>query len=269
MSETCGLSTSNTKTAFLWGTVGYPTSGVEIKLFKVADNNVNDKKEAPRAVNFDLPTEDEQGEICFRGRTVMMGYLSNPDMNDVDEITKKTAEVIDDEGWMHSGDKGSRGKHGMIKITGRYKELIIGAGGENVAPVPVEDSVKRLCPAISNAVMIGDKMKYNTMLITLKCEGATGELSGTNVLAGAAAKVTSATTIEEAKADPEYLKVIQAAIDKTNADPNVCQNNSWKVQKYTILPRDLSVENDEFTTTLKLKRSEVVKKWATEIDAMY
>merc|ERR1719174_322201 len=103
----------------------------------------------------------------------MNGYLANPKFgNDhVMEIKKKTADAIDSEGWLHSGDMGCIDKYGMIRITGRYKELIIGAGGENIAPVPIEDMIKKLCPAISNVMMVGDKRKYNTCLVTLKAKG--------------------------------------------------------------------------------------------------
>merc|ERR1719352_1238597 len=105
-----------------------------------------------------------------------MGYLANPDLGaeHVEEIKKKNAGAIDAEGWLHSGDKGCMSTTGMVKITGRYKELIIGAGGENIAPVPIEDTVKANCPVISNIMMVGDKRKFNSALITLKAFG-TGE----------------------------------------------------------------------------------------------
>ena len=90
------------------------------------------------------PTEAEQGEICYRGRHIMMGYLANPKLgaDHVAEIDKKTADAIDADGWLHSEDKGCIDSDGFIRITGRYKELIIGAGGENVAPVPLENFLK-------------------------------------------------------------------------------------------------------------------------------
>merc|ERR1719329_897857 len=91
---------------------------------------------------------------------------------------------MDEDGWLHSGDKGVISTRGMIRITGRYKELIIGAGGENIAPVPIEDNMKKLCPFISNIMMYGDKRKFNVCLITLKCVGATGDLPGSNKLDG-------------------------------------------------------------------------------------
>merc|ERR1711976_731244 len=103
------------------------------------------------------------GELCYRGRHIMMGYMAQPDLVEahVAEIQKKNAETIDADGWLHSGDKGLITKAGMVKITGRYKELIIGAGGENIAPVPIEDCVKKACEGINEVMMIGDKRKYN------------------------------------------------------------------------------------------------------------
>merc|ERR1711920_778602 len=99
-----------------------------------------------------------------------------------DDMLKKTAETIDSEGWLHSGDKGMITKAGMVKITGRFKELIIGEGGENIAPVPIEDSVKGLCLGINECMMVGDKRKYNVALITLIAKGANGEVPGTDEL---------------------------------------------------------------------------------------
>merc|ERR1712194_714297 len=112
-------------------------------------------------------------------------------------------EVIDKQGYLHSGDKGSVDAEGMGRITGRYKELIIGAGGENVAPVPVEDCVKANCHAISNAIMIGDRKKYNTMLITLKTLGYNGETSNSEAPLDGVAATFGITKISEAKDNPD------------------------------------------------------------------
>ena len=93
------------------------------------------------------PDEKGEGEICMRGRNIMMGYLKN------EEATSKT---IDEQGYCHSGDRGKIGKDGFLSITGRIKELIITAGGENIAPVPIEDSFKIECPPCSNIMVIGE-----------------------------------------------------------------------------------------------------------------
>merc|ERR1711896_93177 len=117
----------------------------------------------------------------------------------VKEIQKKTAETIDADGWLHSGDKGMITTQGMVKITGRYKELIIGEGGENIAPVPIEDHVKKCCDGIQEIMMVGDKRKYNVALVTLKAVGANGEVPGTDELDVGARRINpDVTTISAA-----------------------------------------------------------------------
>lgn len=158
----------------------------------------------------------------------------------------------------------------MVRITGRYKELIIGAGGENIAPVPVEENVKLLCPALSNVMMVGDNRKYNVALVTLMAEGSTGEFPGGDDLQGVALQVSPGVTkISQAIKDPVWQKYIQSGIDRTNANPNVCQNNAWKIQKFAIVPRDFSIETGEFTATLKLRRSVAEETWAKLIDSLF
>merc|ERR1719158_2499932 len=120
-----------------------------------------------------------------------MGYMANPNfgLEHIAEIEAKTAGAIDKDGWLHSGDKGCVDTMGMFKVTGRYKELIIGAGGENIAPVPVEENIKLLCPALSNVMMVGDNRKFNVALVTLQAEGSTGEFPGGDELTGVALDV--------------------------------------------------------------------------------
>merc|ERR1719197_656539 len=145
----------------------------------------------------------------------MMGYMAQADLGaaHIAEIQKKTAEAIDSEGWLHSGDKGMITSSGMVKITGRYKELIIGEGGENIAPVPIEDHVKKMCDGIAEVMMVGDKRKYNVALVTLKAVGANGEVPGTDELDAGARRVNPAvTTISGAMDDAEWIKVVTEAI---------------------------------------------------------
>merc|ERR1712232_640189 len=153
--------------------------------------------------------------------------MANPNFGEehVTEILEKTRSAIDEYGWLHSGDKGCFDTNGMLRITGRYKELIIGAGGENIAPVPVEENVKLLCPAVSNIMMVGDNRKYNVALVTLQAEGSTGEFPGTDNLTGVALSVNpKVKTISEAMKDPVWQEYIQKAIDATNNNATVCQN---------------------------------------------
>mmetsp|Transcript_4373 Transcript_4373/g.6161 ORF Transcript_4373/g.6161 Transcript_4373/m.6161 type:complete len:787 (-) Transcript_4373:150-2510(-) len=267
MSESCAATSTTIETCFEHGTVGFELPGTEVKCFKL--NADGSKTEVPRAKNAIYPTEEEQGELCFRGRHIMMGYMANPKLGEehVAEIEKKNMEAIDEEGWLHSGDKGCISTRGMIRVTGRYKEIIIGAGGENIAPVPIEDNMKRLCPFISNIMMVGDKRKFNVALVSLKCEGATGELPGSNKLEGDAAAFGK--TIEEAASNDKLIKALTAAFKETGNDGNVTPSNAAKIQKFTILPTDFSVVGEELTATLKLKRSVVNDKYIDIIDAMY
>jgi len=254
-----------------FGTVGPAPDGVEVKCFQVGPNgeNIEVPPTQPHQANL---TEKEQGEVCFRGRHIMMGYMANPDFGEehIKEIQEKNRATIDKWGWLHSGDKGCIDIDGMLKITGRYKELIIGAGGENIAPVPVEENIKLLAPAISNIMMVGDNRKYNIVLVTLQCVGSTGEFPGTDELMPVVKEINpKLSTVTAARTDPKVLKYIQDAIDKTNANESVCQSNSWKVQKFMILPRDFSIETGELTATLKLRRAVAAEIWQKEIDELY
>jgi len=266
MSECTGATTWSTDEAHVWGSCGWEMPGTEVCIMDEKGNIL-----AP-ASQLDMPEEKSQGEICFRGRHLMLGYMANPDLgkDHVKLIQKKTSDAIDENGWLHSGDKGCMDSRGLVKITGRYKELIIGAGGENIAPVPIEDNIKKLHPGISNIMMVGDQRKYNIALITLKAVGATGPLPGTDELEGLALSIKKGiTTISGASKDEDYIKSITDAIIATNKDGTVCISNASKIQKFTILPRDFSVETGEFTPTYKLKRSVAAKLHANAIEALY
>merc|ERR1711904_650307 len=186
------------------------------------------------------------------------------------EILKKTQEAIDKDGWLHSGDKGMITERGMVKITGRYKELIIGDGGENIAPVPIEDCVKRHCDGVCEVMMVGDKRKYNVALVTLKAVGANGESPGTNELdAGAKTVNPDVKTISDAMKDTKWITTITAAITSANNNSKVCVNQAFKIQKFTILPTNFSEENNELTPTKKLKRKIVQQRYSAQVDKLY
>ncbi|XP_065601909.1 long-chain-fatty-acid--CoA ligase ACSBG2 isoform X2 [Cyrtonyx montezumae] len=210
------------------------------------------------------PDADGNGEICFAGRHIFMGYLNMED---------KTKEAIDEEGWLHSGDLGKYDKDGFIYITGRIKELIITAGGENIPPVPIEDAVKEACPIISNAMLVGDKAKFLAMLLTLKCivNTETGE-PGDDLTPEAieycqklGSKATKASEIISSK-DKAIYPAIQAAISEVNKR---AVSNAQKIQKWVILEKDFSVGGGELGPTMKLKRPAVAQKYKDLIDDFY
>lgn len=158
--------------------------------------------------------ENGHGEICKRGRNIFMGYLNE---------LEKTIEAIDDEGWLHTGDIGFVNKEGFLYITGRLKELIITAGGENIPPAHIENLVKAENSAISNAFLVGDNRKYLTMLITLKTEmdseGAPlDNLSKESLkfIHSLGLNYTKMSEIIEAGPDEKVSQAIQGAIDRAN-----------------------------------------------------
>lgn len=248
MSETTGpgaMSTPIIPANYKIGSVGKSFNGTEIRLDH-AD-----------------PTTGE-GEICLRGRNVMMGYLNKPE---------KTREAIDDEGWLHSGDLGMIDKDGCLFVTGRMKELIITSGGENIAPVPIEDRIKKNVPFLSNVTCIGDQRKFVSCLVTLQCVMDPNTGVPSDDLDPAAVKLISdlgstATKVSQVieTHDKAVYAAIQQGIDRANEE---AISNASKVQKFTLLKADYSLPGGELGPTLKLKRFFVMRKYSAEIDSMY
>nr|XP_020640505.1 long-chain-fatty-acid--CoA ligase ACSBG1 isoform X2 [Pogona vitticeps] len=213
-----------------------------------------------------LAHEDEEGhgEICFWGRTVFMGYL---DMED------KTREAIDEEGWLHSGDLGKIDQDGFVYVTGRIKEIIITAGGENIPPIPLEEGVKKELPLVSNAMLIGDQRKFLSMLLTLKCAVDPETSEPTDNLTQEArdfcqkigSKAAKASEVVKLK-DQAVYRAIQEGIDRVNARAVA---NVQRIQKWALLEKDFSISGGEFGPTMKLKRQAVVEKYKDEIDSFY
>lgn len=208
--------------------------------------------------------KDGNGEICMGGRHVFMGYLN---------MEEKTIETMDDEGWLHSGDVGKKDKDGFLYITGRIKELIITAGGENLAPVPIEDIIKEELPCVANAMLIGDKRKFLSVLITIKTEmdadtGAPKDTLAPATLDWCRALGTSPRYLSDIldTKDEVILKAIQSGIDRTNARS---VSRAQKIQKWSILPRDFSIPGGELGPTLKLKRPVVHNMYQNTINAFY
>uniref|UniRef100_A0A3B4VJJ6 long-chain-fatty-acid--CoA ligase n=1 Tax=Seriola dumerili TaxID=41447 RepID=A0A3B4VJJ6_SERDU len=209
------------------------------------------------------PDKEGNGEICFWGRNVFMGYLNMPD---------KTTEALDQDGWLHSGDLGRNDQQEFLYITGRIKELIITAGGENIPPVPIEDALKAEVPIISNSMLLGDKLKFLSMLLTLKCVvddngDPTDELSP-EALDFCQQHGVTATKVSEiiANKEPAIYNAIQEGVERVNAKAT---SNAQKVQKWVVVERDFSVGGGELGPTMKLRRPIVVKMYQEKINEMY
>ncbi|KAJ4937690.1 hypothetical protein JOQ06_002322 [Pogonophryne albipinna] len=204
------------------------------------------------------------GEICFWGRNIFMGFLNMED---------QTREALDEDGWLHSGDLGKIDEEGFLYITGRIKELIITAGGENIPPLSIEEKVKKELPIISNAMLIGDKRKFLTMLLTLKCCSDTETMEPTEELSGEAvqfcrqlgSQATTVSDVIEGK-DKEVYRTIQEAINRVNS---TATSNAQCIQKWAILRKDFSVSGGELGPTMKLRRPVVLKMYQKVIESLY
>jgi len=213
------------------------------------------------------PDKAGNGEICYRGRHIFMGYMKND---------KATAETIDAEGWLHSGDIGRVDQEGFLYITGRIKELIITAGGENIPPVLIEDEIKLdIGKVISNVMVVGDRKKFLTCLLTLKAkpnaDAKPGEYPFSDELADSAVEQlskagSSAKTVQEAMKDPKVTEYLKAGIEKANKR---AASNAQRIQKFAIVPVDFTLEGGELTPTMKLKRRIVVQQYEKEIEELY
>jgi long-chain-fatty-acid--CoA ligase ACSBG len=247
MSECTGPATINHPGVIKTGTAGPVTAGTELR--------IND------------PDNSGNGEIVYRGRHIFMGYMHDE---------KSTAETIDKDGWLHSGDIGKLDSDGFLSITGRIKELIITAGGENVPPVLIEEEIKNECGnLVSNVMVVGDRQKFLTCLVTLRAQPepnpAPNSYPFTKNLSTQALEITKAigssvTTVAEAIADPKIKSYIEEAIKKANKKAT---SNAQIIQKFEFIPEDFTIEGNELTPTLKLKRRIVVDKYSGLIAKMY
>lgn len=244
MSECSAPHTISIPTKFRIGSVGTEFPGVTTKL--------------------DSADKDGNGEICMSGRHVFMGYLN---------MEEKTKEALDEEGWLHSGDIGKKDCDGYLFITGRIKELIITAGGENIAPVPVEDVVKEELPIIANCMLIGDKKKFLSMLLTLKTEVEADTQLPLDQLTPVAVEWcrslgSNAKTLSQIldSKDKIVLENIQNGIDRANKK---AMSRAQCIQKWSILPRDFTIPGGELGPTLKLKRPVVNQMYNNTINAFY
>lgn len=185
----------------------------------------------------------------------------------------KTAELIDPEGWVHSGDLGRFDEDGFLYIGGRQKEIIVTGGGENVAPVPIEEMIKvQMKDIVSNCMVLGDKRKHLACILTLRTVLDASNLPTDqlhpDVLEWAEELGAEATTVTELlEEDNEEVKLeIMAQIQKVNRK---AISNAQKVHKFMIAPKDFSLPGGELTPTMKLKRHTVMEMYEKKIQQMY
>jgi long-chain-fatty-acid--CoA ligase ACSBG len=244
-------------------TTGPHSNGLPIKN-RVGSIGPIQKFNQSKIVKTENDVDSVSGELCIYGRHVFMGYLN---------AENKTKETFDENGWLHTGDM-AKIEDGFLYITGRIKELIITAGGENIPPVPIEDNLKAEVPRlISNSMVIGDKRKYLTILVTLKTIINLDTLAPTDDLMPECIEYlrslgSKSTKLSEvlANRDEVVYKAIEQGIKRVNEKST---SNASKVQKFTILPRDFSLINGELGPTLKLRRQIVNQMYINEINQMY
>ncbi|MFE0358370.1 AMP-dependent synthetase/ligase [Streptomyces nigra] len=222
LTESSAASFVNPGEAYRTGTVGKPLPGTEVRIA-------------------------EDGEILLRGPGIMQGYHGLPE---------KTAEVLEADGWFHTGDIGELSPDGYLRITDRKKDLIKTSGGKYIAPAEVEGQFKAVCPYVSNILVHGADRNFCTALIALD-EVALQPWAEENGLAGK--------SYAEIVAAPETVAMVDAYVQQLNAGLQKWQT----IKKFRLLPRDLDVEHGEITPSLKLKRPVVEREYKDLIEEMY
>ncbi|WP_030761034.1 AMP-dependent synthetase/ligase [Streptomyces sp. NRRL F-2664] len=222
LTESSAASFVNPGEAYRTGTVGKPLPGTEVR---IADD----------------------GEVLLRGPGIMQGYHRQPD---------KTAEVLEPDGWLHTGDIGELSADGYLRITDRKKDLIKTSGGKYVAPAEIEGRFKAICPYVSTIVVHGADRNFCTALIAL---------DEPSILGWAAENGLEGRAYKEVLAAPETERLIETYVQTLNEGLQRWQT----VKKFRILPRDLDVEHGDLTPSLKLKRPVVEREFKHLIDEMY
>ncbi|GAA4406017.1 AMP-dependent synthetase/ligase [Fodinibacter luteus] len=220
LTETTAPATVNRPSAMKIGTVGLPLPGVDVRI-------------------------GEDGEIWLRGVNVFRGYRGNP---------TATAEAVHD-GWFHTGDIGDLDADGFLRITGRKKEILVTAGGKNVAPAVLEDRL-RAHPLVSQCIVVGDGKPYIGALVTLDAEMYPG---------WAANHGLEGVSLSAARTHERVLTEIQHAVDEANAAVSKAES----IRKFAILEGDFTEESGHLTPSLKLKRNVVMRDFEDEVDALY
>jgi long-chain acyl-CoA synthetase len=220
MTETMAIGTINLADAFRFGTVGRAAPGVEVRIA-------------------------EHAEILTRGPQVFTGYWGSE---------AATREVLDEDGWLHTGDLGSLDEDGFLSITGRIKDIIITAGGKNITPQNLENDLKQ-SPIISQAVMYGDRRPYLVALVALDPE----------VIIPWARERGLPEDVGALAQHPEVKRLVQEALDRANTRYAQVE----QIKRFTILDHDLTQETGELTPTMKVKRNIVYERYADVFDKLY
>jgi len=220
--ESCGISSSMPPGRIRLGTVGRASRYNEVRV------------------------DPATGELLVRGPNVFMGYLNQPE---------KTAQTVDAEGWLHTGDVGTVDEEGYFRITDRMKDIIITAGGKNVTPSEWENELK-FSPYVTDAVIIGDRRAYLTAIVMIEQENVEKFAQDHDIPFSNYASLTRA---------PQIQALIQQEVDKVNQKFARVE----QIKRFFLLETQLSAEDEELTPTMKLKRSFVQKKYAPQIEAMY
>jgi long-chain acyl-CoA synthetase len=222
LTETSAAASLNLERAARIGTVGRPIPGVTVR---IADD----------------------GEILLKGDNIFRGYWHNE---------AASVEALGEDGWFRTGDIGEIDPDGYLTITGRKKELLVTAGGKNVAPAVLEDRL-RAHPLISQAMVVGDRQPFIGCLVTIDPEAFPPWRQAHGKPAAA--------TVADLRDDPDLRREVQAAIDEANK----AVSKAEAIKKFRILPRDFTESDGELTPTLKLKRNVVLKQYADEVNAIY
>ena len=220
LTETTAPATVNLPDRTKIGTVGVPLPGVSVR---IADD----------------------GEVLIKGVNILKGYHGNE---------KAMAEAVQD-GWFHTGDLGDLDEDGFLKITGRKKEILVTAGGKNVAPAVLEDRL-RAHPLISQCLVVGDGKPFIAALVTIDEEMLPGWASNNGL---------GSLTVEEARTNETVLAEVQSAVD----DANKAVSKAESIRKFTILKEDFTEENGTMTPSLKLKRKVIMTDYEDEVEALY
>jgi len=222
MSETSCIATVNPSDAIRIGTVGKPLPGVEIRLAS-------------------------DGEVLVRGEIVMAGYRNQP---------QRTAEAIDADGWLHTGDVGALDEAGYLRIVDRKKELIINSAGKNMSPANIEARLKESSPLIGQACVIGDRRPFNVALLVLDPDGADAFARERGLVGDPLAALAGAEAV---------VGEVAAAVQRAND----CLSRVEQIKRFRLLDSDWEPGGDELTPTMKLKRKPIAAKYAEEIEALY